>query len=194
MPAVQPKPVKTTPQLPPIESALIEQLHRALTRAQRDLLIKRRCLSDEVIDRYQLGFTDKFHDRRVAIPILDGDGVYRDIRCWLPEMYRNDSEAAKIFHWEKGRGGARLFPVDQLRYDELLLVAGELDALAAIARGFHAVTATCGETTWPDKLSESFAGKRVQILLDNDDAGRKGTEIRAQSLARQQAKVEVVTW
>ena len=73
-------------------------------------------------------------------------------------------------------------------------MAGELDALAAIAQGLPAITATCSEAAWPHELSEPFAGKRVQILLDNDDAGRKGTEMRAESLFKHGAVVEVVTW
>ena len=188
------QPTKASPPLSPLEVALVEQMHRALTREQRDLLIKQRCLSDEIIDRYNLGFTDRFHDRRVAIPIQDADGAYRDVRCWLPEVLRKDTDAPKIFHWEKGRGCARLFPIDQLMHDELLLVAGELDALAAVAAGFHAATATCSETSWPEALSESFTGKHVLILLYNDEAGKKGTEMRAQSLAQHQARVEIVAW
>jgi len=39
-----------------------------------------------------------------------------------------------------------------------------------------------------------FAGKKVKILLDNDDAGRKGTEKRALSLSQHGANVEIVSW
>jgi DNA primase len=181
-------------ELPPIDSSIVQHMHAALTSKQRNLLIEQRCLSAEVIDRYQLGFTDKFGDRRVAIPVLDVKGVCRDIRCWLPEAYRASAEAPKIFHWEKGRGSARLFPIDQLENDELVLCAGELDALALIAQDIPAITATCGEGTWPDILSNLLSGKSVTVLPDNDAAGHEGAMKRAFSLSRHGAKVKMAQW
>ena len=51
------KPVPSVREEPtPIHPDEVRRMHEAMTREQRDYLIERRCLSDEVIDRYKLGF------------------------------------------------------------------------------------------------------------------------------------------
>ena len=171
----------------------IERAHEALDEKWRRMLREERMLSDKVIDRYRLGVFNRYGNQRLGIPVFDETGAAVDVRLWLHPGLRTDGQA-KILSWAKGFGRARLYPLDQLSEETVVLCAGELDALAAISNGIAAITATCGETTWPDRLSMPLAGKRVQILLDNDDAGRKGTEMRAQSLARHRARVEIVTW
>jgi hypothetical protein len=172
---------------------LVDEMTHALKPDQRRYLIQERMLSEEVIDRYRLGVTGRGGQDRVAIPIPDEAGAIRDTRRWLPPERRNRDDA-KILHWAQGFGGARLFPLDQLNQAQMVLCAGELDALAAISHGFAAITATCGEGHWPDELSESFSGSEVVILLDADATGVKGTELRAESLVRHGATVNVATW
>ena len=176
-----------------IERALVEEMHRALTPAQRAYLIQERMLSAEVIDRYCLGVAAGQGQDRVTIPIQDATGAIHDVRRWLPPERRHPGDS-KILHWAKGLGGARLFPIDQLAHERVVLCAGELDALAAISHGAPAITATCGEGHWPDHLSESFRGREVVILLDADTTGMKGTELRAKSLAEHGASVKVASW
>ena len=96
--------------------------------------------------------------------------------------------------WTQGYGGPRLFPIDQLEHDVVVLVEGELDALACISHGIPAITATTGALTWPDHLSVPFKEKDVVILPDADPAGRKGAQKRAQSLRKAGAQVRVVSW
>jgi hypothetical protein len=130
------EPSSTTPSSPgraasvgaPIDPAEIISMHEALTTKQRHLLRQERCLSDEVIDRYQIGFTMKHGDGRVAIPIPNTASEIEDVRCWLPPVSRT-TKSPKILHWGKGYGSARIYPVDMLKHKELVLVPGELDAL-----------------------------------------------------------------
>lgn len=150
-------------------------------------------LSDEVIDRYCLGMDEQGGGDRVTIPVADAKGVYRDVRRWLPIEKRRQG-TAKMLHWTQGYGGARLFPIDQLEHDVVVLVEGELDALACISYGIPAITATTGALTWPDHLSVPFKEKDVVILPDADPAGRKGAQKRAQSLRKAGAQVRVVSW
>ena len=163
------EPTRTTA-LPPIAETEIDRMHQALTDKQRQYLIERRYLTDEVIDRYQLGFTEKWGDRRISIPVLDENRLCVNVRCWLPEVYRT-VKSAKILPWADGYGSpSTLFPLDQLEHDELVNPAGGLDALALVSAGIPAFTATCGEGTWPDDLSEPLQGKTVIVLPDNDVA------------------------
>jgi hypothetical protein len=138
--------------LEPISRSVIGEMHDALTSKQRGRLKEERCLSDEVIDRYQIGVTLKYGALRVTIPIRNSGEEFEDVRCWLHPTRRTDG-SPKVLHWETGYGGARLFPIDMLQHRRLVLVAGELDSLAMISHGIPAITATAGESTWPDALS-----------------------------------------
>ena len=179
--------------LPPISKAQIKELQEALTGEQKEHLKKSRCLSDEVINRYQLGHELGPYDRRLTIPVLDSSGQCRNIRRWLdPGLRKNGTP--KMLSWEKGRGRPLLYPVDQLKESTICLVEGELDALALISNGIPALTITAGVTTWPLRLSDGFHGKDVTIITDNDEPGRKGASLRARGLSSVGAVVRVAVW
>ena len=175
--------------LPPIPKTKIKKLQEALTGEQKEHLKKSRCLSDDVMNYYQLGL----HDRRVAIPVRDASGQCRNIRLWLDPGLRKNG-AAKMLSWEKGRGQPLLYPVDQLKESTLCLAEVELDALALISNGISALTVTAGVTTWPPGMSSGFHGKDVTIITDNDDAGLKGARLRARALSSAGAVVRVAVW
>ena len=172
-----------------VPEKVVEEMHDALTAEARQYLRSQRCLTDEVIDTYKLGVKDG----RLSIPIRSVSGSYRDVRRWLRPEKRN-GRSQKLLHWEKGFGAPRLFPVDQLTQERLVLVEGELDALATISNGIAAITATAGVQTWNDDLSRKLAGKRITILTDNDEAGRKGAEKRAALLVRRACTVLIAQW
>ena len=84
-----------------------------------------------------------------------------------------------------------------LQHKELVLVAGELDALALISHGIDAITVTAGESTWPDMLSKQIASartRRVTVLPDYDEAGAIGAQLRASSLHAHGLAVRVASW
>jgi hypothetical protein len=168
---------------------IVDEAHKALDERGRILLGTERMLTDEVIDRYQLGISRG----RLTIPILDVQGRVVDIRRWASPANRNE-KTQKILHWKEGFGGARLFPLDQLDQDRLVLTEGELDGLALISHKIPAVTVTAGVSTWNDDLSAPLARKTVIIATDNDDAGRKGALKRAESLSRFGCKVSIIQW
>jgi DNA primase len=174
----------------PISAEVVQRLHRQLSNQQRAYLKTERQLTGEVIDRYRLGFEERGGERWLTIPIADAEGLYRDVRRWLqPEARKDDNQ--KMRHWKTGYGAARLFPIDQLDGDDLVLCEGELDALALIAAGVPSITATCGASTWSDQLSEGFTKKRVTILMDHDKAGYDGALKRAKSLSRHEVEVRL---
>ena len=186
-------PRQSKPDLEPIDPAIVERMHRALSTNDRAYLKAERMLSDDLIDRYQIGREERGGEKRITIPIANKQGDYLDVRRWLPLKART-KDKHKILHWRPGYGTPRLFPIDQLEGDELVLCEGELDALASIDHGIPAITTTCGVGTWPDTLSEQFKGNRVTILMDHDQAGREGAQKRAQSLAGCGVPVKVARW
>ena len=181
--------------MPLVDPDEVQKMHEALTQKQRQILRDERCLSDEIIDRYKLGVTRRGGDPMVTIPIANNDGDYDDVRCWRHPDRRRDR--SKIEHWKTGYGGARLFPIDMLQHNALIIVAGELDALALISHGVKAITITAGESAWPDEISVQIADAGVKwmtVLPDNDDVGQRAAERRAQSLAAHGLRARVARW
>ena len=172
-----------------VSNDAVERMHSALAEEDRAYLRTERQLTDEVIDRYQLG-TD---GERLAIPIPESDGLYRDVRRWLPPEMRKYGEQ-KVLHWKRGFGAPRLFPCDQLRSNQLVLAEGELDALAAISNGIAAITVTAGVQTWTTELFTCLSGKTITVLSDNDGAGRKGAQKRIEALGSQGCIVRLARW
>jgi len=169
---------------------LVRKLHDNLLAYPDHLgfLEAKRALSRETIARFQLGWST--HRSRFTIPIRDHEGRLVNIRCYDPEA---SSAAKKMISWAKGLGSARLWPQESLAYEELLLCEGELDALCAIQRGFHALTATAGAGTWKPEWNEAVRGKTVYLAQDNDDAGRKGN-LRIAGALHQLCAVRLVQW
>ena len=60
-----------------------------------------------------------------------------------------------------------------LAADEVIVVEGEKDADRLRALGFVATTNPQGAGKWRPEYAEALAGKRVVVLPDNDEAGRK---------------------
>lgn len=188
-----PKPARS--ELPPISDDEVLRLHQALTDAHRDYLRQQRMLTDDVIDCYQLGLVERNGQPRFTIPVRDDAGQVADIRLWLQPEQRN-ADASKMLAWEKGRGRARLFPLDQFEAPSLVLVEGELDALALIGQGQATITNTNGVKAWShlDHEFPRFKGKQITILMDNDSAGEKGAIDCANSLAHYEAEVRIAHW
>ena len=182
------------PPVLPITKEVVERLYSHMTGKARVYLHHERMLSDAVIDRYQLGIDEKNGERRVTIPVRDVDGVIRDIRRWLAPEARKDG-AVKMLHWQPGYGAPRLFPMDQLVYENLVFSEGELDALALISHNIPAITLTAGASTAPDEQqARLFAGKTVILLMDHDKAGREGALKRAEALAPYAREVRIASW
>ncbi len=78
--------------------------------------------------------------------------------------------------------------------DDVLLVAGEWDQLAALTAGVPCVaTGTGGEGTWKREWSLRLAGKRVSVIYDVDKDGRNGAKKVASSLSGVGVTAHVVT-
>ena len=66
---------------------------------------------------------------------------------------------------------------------EVVIVEGEKDADNLRALGFTATTSPGGAEKWQDRYSESLKSKRVVIMPDNDEAGKKHLAMVASSLS-----------
>lgn len=190
-------PKNEKPAPPPLPDGLVSDLVKEMLPENYIWLSKCRSISKEIAQKYQIeGRQDRF-----SIPIRDDDGRVMNIRLWLPPYgpYQDPvkrKKAGKILSWidrVEGRGSARLFPLDQLQSDRIVIAEGEMDALALISIGVPAITGTAGALTWREEWSIRFKGKAVVLAYDNDEEGRTGAARVAQSLAAG-AKVFVLVW
>ena len=166
-----------------IEPTVVEEAHELLLSSGKLMLneLHGRAVSDEIIRQYRLGLDS---DGRISIPIKNWEGIYVNRRSYKP--------GAKKFKFLniKGMSANRLYPMDQLRFDTIILCGGEVKALAAISkmlgsketRGVGALACTGGECNWDADFNYHFEGKRVYVCLDIDDAGQKATAKLCQSI------------
>lgn len=157
----------------------IERYHQRIW--EHDLYLKElldRQVDEELIRHYRIGIQAD----RIAIPIQNAAGNFVNIR-----LYKPGASKAKFLNLKgKTQKKVRLYPIEQLIYDNILLVGGEIKAIAAAKvlnpHNIGVITTTCGENIWPSDLTCYFENKTVYICLDIDEAGEKGAELRCREL------------
>ena len=151
-----------------IDPDFIERCHTAIWKAGPLLLeLRKRGVTDALIRKYRLGE----HKGRVTIPIKNDAGQWVNLRKYLP-----GAPGKEKMKNTKGFSRIRLYPFDQLAYDELILCGGEMKAIVAADQvnryNIGAVTHTGGEGNWDPSLSQHFAGKKIYIIGDIDEEGQ----------------------
>ncbi len=173
---------------PPSEEKLRAWHERLLASdAILDRLTELRGWSRRTLEHFGLGFDGQ----RIVIPIRDAEGRVATMLRYKPG--RRATGETKML---APAGHAReLFPAPETVEGETLwLVEGEPDAIAAHELGVPAVAipgvAFAGSV---ESWAPRFAGRRVVICLDDDDAGRKAAERLAPTLARHVADVRALS-
>jgi len=121
-----------------------------------------------------------------------GELAYQVVR-YLPKTFRQrrpDGSGG----WKWNLDDVRLVPYrlfDLRSATDVVVVEGEKDADALAAVGICATTKPMGSGSWPDELTPYFEGKRVWVVPDNDDVGRKTAERTAAALSAVAASVTV---
>jgi len=156
-----------------IEPEVIEKHHQEIWRAPhllKELYI--RGLTDADIRRHRLGATTK---GRITIPIRNASNNYVNVKYYLP-----GGPSDRKMLQTKYRGETRLFPLEQLKYDKIVICGGEIKAILA-ARilnplGIGAISPTSGEGNWHHTLTPEFRDKHVWIMMDIDEGGVKAAQ------------------
>lgn len=151
------------------------------------------CDTEAILDAADLALTDLF-----AEPLPPRETSSRPGRPNIKATYDYQDESGKLLfqavrfepkdfrqrqpkgnEWVWNLEGVRkvLFHLPQLLQSQwdatVLLVEGEADVLAAEALGFVATCNPMGAGKWNKEYSESLKGRKVCILPDNDEPGRK---------------------
>lgn len=158
----------------PPQSSNVSYYRDSLTREVRQYLREKRGLSDESIETYQIGWSDK--RERIAYPVIDENGELVNIRyhAWKKE------QKPKTLNWS-GFGQRRLWGLDRLvkAPDEsmVIMTEGEGDAmLLEQETGLLAVSPTNGSEAFDPDWVKYFFGKHVVLCRDCDEPGRKSVE------------------
>jgi hypothetical protein len=150
-----------------------------------DRLATGRGWARDTLERLGVGFDGQ----RITIPVRDGEGALVGVARYLAG---ERGEAPKVI---ADTGSKReLFPAPETvdeRDSYLLLVEGEPDALAAHSLGLAAV-AIPGANNWQTEWKQRFSGRKVAIVLDSDEVGRKAAAQVAADLAPVAAEVRVL--
>jgi len=124
----------------------------------------KRGFTDDLIDRFQLGYTDGWY----TIPIFM-DGTFLNFQI------RRDEPHKKILSWYRGVGGI-LFNSDILKMtSEVVITESPTDAMLLNGKGIPAVSHNGGAGYWNTAWFKYFMKQdKIYIAYDNDEAGRKG--------------------
>lgn len=150
-----------------ISSEVIEKWHAAIWSVKKMLNeLHSRGVTDKDIRYYRLGYDGS----RITIPITNTNGLVVNVRRYLP-----GAPGAEKMRNKKGHGKIRLFPVDQLKFDKVIVCGGEIKAIVTASKmnkhGFGAVTSTGGEGNWDISFNQHFKSKKVYVCFDVDDEG-----------------------
>jgi len=127
---------------------------------------------------------------RYWIPIHDASGALVNVKRYKPGAKN------KSLHWPGHGRPNRLLGAQTLAKrsaGEVLVCAGEPDWLLARSLGFLAVTATSGEGAgFTPEMVAALAGRDVVLVLDTDEAGRKGASKLSAALVGRASSVRDV--
>lgn len=164
-----------------INPETIERYHARIWQAKPLLaeLYARGC-HDGIIRFHRIGESNN----RITLPIRNEFGSFVNVRSYLPGAPGKDKMKNA-----KGFSKCRLTPIDQLRFDTILICGGELKAWVAADQlnkhGIGAISATAGESNWDSSFTPKFKSKRVIVCLDID----KGGQISANAICLQMRTV-----
>lgn len=143
---------------PPLPSlGLIGGWHSRLMEKQNVVALNYllgRGVSLEVIKRFRIGWDGT----RLTFPMRG-----RFVKTRKPH------DGAQMWTWPGKDRPWPLYPEVPRNAGWVLLVAGELDALAGISVGLPAVSVTLGAATWRDVWTEELDGLYIVVCFDNNE-------------------------
>lgn len=192
-----PRPDSAKPTRPDIEPGLVAHYHRALmalTGPIRDILRERRGLTDETLERFQLGWDGE----RLTIPIYDEYNTLVNFRRYQWNSWEDHKKVLNyVDELQNAYGEVRIFGIDRLMDDsieDIVWSEGEMDRMLNEQMGFPTACPTSGAGTWKPEWTKLFRNKkRVYIAQDNDEAGRNATKKICEKLCRV-VEVYTINW
>ena len=146
-------------------------------------ITRERMLSMFTIKKFLIGY-DPMSDR-IAFPIRTSSGKFVNIKL------HNSALEVKSLYYSPGNGGKKLFPMQALFKEDIVLCEGEFDCMVLHTLGINGITSTSGVASFQDEWIPFFKGKNVKICFDNDEPGNYYSEIVKGMLSKSALSVEV---
>lgn len=127
--------------------------------------------TDKIIEEMRLGYDDL----RIMIPVKSRTGHWVNVRKYLPPHRRIDGVKNSKCINIRNLGSRRYFPYEAFDEQQIFIVEGEKDCIAARSQGINAVTSTGGSAIPTDELS-LFTDKDVVLMLDTDSVGARNVK------------------
>lgn len=164
-------PLQFEPKQPPISEQAIESYVKSMSVEVRNFLMESKGLTEETINKYQLGWNSKFG--RITVPMRDEKGLCRNIKQY---KMNPTGKQQKDFFYKKGLPIIMmgLPEVKHFPGNEIILCEGQWDMLLLRQEGFNAVSCPTGAGTFKPFWANVFKGKDVIIIYDCDSAGING--------------------
>jgi hypothetical protein len=163
------------------------------------------CTNSDIVERLGLKLAELFADTGPKTkPKIAKAYAYRDERGRLlyealrmePKDFRQRRPAAGGgWDWSLGDVRRVLYRLPELLKSApraVWVVEGEKDADALVDLGLVATTNAGGAGKWRPEYTAALKGRRVFVLPDNDDPGRKHAQLVVESLAQVAASVRVI--
>lgn len=140
-------------------------------RGYRDYWYNKRGYNDDTIERFNLGYTGKYH----VIPVFY-NGAFLNFQC--RGLDANDNKIVRNFY--QGMGNLP-FNFDALKTieksDPIFITESPVDAIMLTQNGLTAISCTAGAGSWDHEWSKLlFDYEKIYICYDNDEAGRNGAK------------------
>lgn len=155
-------------------SLLVQRYHFQLNENKNaKRYLAKRGFTQETIDRFNLGFTTRKDDDWIVIPSYE-NGIPKLLK--LRKLTENNPENKK--YTREFGSKSILFNGDAIdKYDSIIIVEGEFDAIALIQAGFENVVGITGGagtllSEWYDQL---LLVKEIILCFDSDKAGQKAS-------------------
>jgi len=179
-PAKQPELVR------PLNPIIVEQFHKNLlsNKTVLEYVTRDRLVSFFTIKKFLLGFDPM--SNRIAFPIRSRSGKILNIKL------HSSFQEIKSIYYSSSNGGRKLFPIQAVLKQDVVLCEGEFDCMALHSLGINAITSTSGVASFQDEWKYFFTRKNVKIVFDNDAPGVFYSTYTAEILKEVARTVEVI--
>jgi len=164
---------------------LVERYHNDLPENIKSWLKNERGLSEDVINRFKLGWDGK----AITIPIYGREKEFQFFK-YRRSPFIDDNNIAK--YWYSPNNHAELYGWEHITdpKSSLIICEGELDRLILENYNFPALTSTSGAGTFKEEWIEIISSLTSEIFIcfDNDEAGTDS----AWKIAKRIPKIKIV--
>jgi len=168
-----------------ISQITVEQFHKNLLKDTNALqyVMRERMLSMFVLKKFLIGYDPM--SNRVAFPIRTTSGKFINIKL------HNSHLDPKSLYYSPNNGGKKLFPMQSLFKQNIVICEGEYDCMVLHSLGINAITSSSGVASFQEEWVKHFNKKDVKIIFDNDEPGEHYSEIVKNMLSKTALRVEV---